>query len=124
MLTKIFIKTLRSMLWISQKQDYYAIIFVNYTYLLLLGLRRGAGQVQGGGSEHPRVPPSVEQHWNVFLWEEEVRGCHLLPEESQLSRSLRLEDPLQPGPGPPLHAAVRLRFPLLVGLYQSQAGFY
>ncbi len=41
--------------------------------------------------------PIFESSRNVFLWEEEVRGSHLLPEEGELPRSLRLEDPLQPG---------------------------
>ena len=36
------------------------------------GLRRGAGQVQGGRPDHPRVPAPVEQHRDVLLWEGEV----------------------------------------------------
>ena len=39
------------------------------------GLRRGAGQVQGGRPDHPRVPAPVEQHRDVFLWEGEVCDC-------------------------------------------------
>ena len=39
----------------------------------------------------------------------------------QLPGPVRLEDPVQPGPRAPDHAAVRLRLPLPLGGHQPQA---
>lgn len=39
------------------------------------GFRCGHEQVPRGGLRGAREPSSLEQHWNVFLWEKEICCC-------------------------------------------------